>query len=159
MNRGLRRSGRRVAAWRKMNNPCEDYKSISDYGIIGDSRTCALVGIDGSIDWYCIPRFDSPSVFGALLDSRKGGRFKIAPSDRVYHVYQHYAGLTNVLVTEFRCDKGRFKVTDFMPCFKAGRQMAALGEIHRIVTGLEGECKFSVEVSPRPNYGGMTPTA
>src|SRR6266699_2707320 len=67
-----------------------DYKPISDYGVIGDMHTAALVGLDGSIDWYCAPRFDSPSVFAALLDSQKGGRFQLSPRGK-YQAYRLHA--------------------------------------------------------------------
>src|SRR2546430_9116110 len=77
-----------------------DYKPISDYGVIGDMHTAARVGLDGSIDWYCAPRFDSPSVFAALLDARKGGRFQLSPIDG-FTTKQSYEGDTNVLSTFF----------------------------------------------------------
>ena len=77
-----------------------EYKPISDYGVIGDMHTAALVGLDGSIDWYCAPRFDSPSVFAALLDARKGGKFQLSPTEK-FRAEQSYEGDTNVLTTSF----------------------------------------------------------
>jgi len=77
------------------------YQPISDYGIIGNMRTAALVGMNGSIDWYCSPNFDSPSIFGAILDDSKGGRFQIYPvAEHVRHK-QFYWPSTNILVTRF----------------------------------------------------------
>ena len=82
------------------------YQPIEHYGIIGNLHTAALVGMDGSIDWLCLPRFDSPSVFGAILDDRRGGRFRIAPADRgggregLRHK-QFYWPDTNILVSRF----------------------------------------------------------
>ena len=73
------------------------YQSIENYGIIGNMRTAALVGTDGSIDWFCYPRFDSPSIFAALLDDAKGGRFQIAPTMRGLRQKQFYWPDTNVL--------------------------------------------------------------
>src|SRR6266700_3952218 len=73
-----------------------DYKPISHYGVIGDMHTAALVALDGSIDWYCAPRFDSPSVFAALLDVRKGGKFQLFPTEN-FTAKQSYEGETNVL--------------------------------------------------------------
>src|SRR5207253_6893215 len=93
-----------------------DYKPISDYGVIRDMHTAALVGLDGSIDWYCAPRFDSPSLFAALLDLRKGGRFQLSPTEK-YRTKQTYGGDTNVLATMFDSQEGRIRLTDFMPCF------------------------------------------
>jgi GH15 family glucan-1,4-alpha-glucosidase len=81
------------------------YKPIENYGIIADLHTVALVGIDGSIDWCCLPHFDSPSVFGAILDDEKGGYFKIgglAPG----HSRQLYLPDTNVLITRIFCEEG-----------------------------------------------------
>jgi len=91
------------------------YQPIENYGIIGNMRTVALVGMNGSIDWYCYPHFDSPSIFGAILDDEKGGRFRIsADSDGVRHK-QFYWPSTNVLVTRFLLADGIAELEDFMP--------------------------------------------
>src|SRR5262245_7292568 len=91
------------------------YLPIESYGIIGNMRTVALVGINGSIDWYCYPHFDSPSIFGALLDDSKGGRFQISPiGDEVRHK-QIYLPSTNILVTRFLLREGIAELEDFMP--------------------------------------------
>src|SRR2546428_7299699 len=114
------------------------YKPISDYGVIGDMHTAALVGLDGSIDWYCAPRFDSPSVFAALLDSQKGGRFQLSPTGK-FTTKQSYEGETNVLATTFDSQEGRIKLTDFMPCFMEKGELKGFHELHRIVDCLEGD--------------------
>jgi GH15 family glucan-1,4-alpha-glucosidase len=90
------------------------YQPIESYGVIGDMHSVALVGMNGSIDWLCLPRFDSPSVFGRILDDKKGGYFSIAPECKCHHK-QMYLSDTNVLVTRFLSDKGIAEVTDFMP--------------------------------------------
>ncbi len=90
------------------------YKPIESYGIIGDLHTVALVGMDGSIDWCCLPNFDSPSIFGAILDERKGGFFKIASLYEAQHK-QMYLPDSNVLVTRFLSAEGVGEVVDFMP--------------------------------------------
>ncbi len=77
------------------------YQPIENYGIIGNMRTAALVGMDGSIDWLCLPHFDSPSVFAAILDDRKGGRFRIAPARDHLRRKQYYWPGTNILITRF----------------------------------------------------------
>jgi len=91
------------------------YLPIESYGVIGDLHTAALVGLNGSIDWLCFPRFDSPSVFAAILDDEKGGRFKIAPRSEGATRKQMYFPDTNVLVTRFLSPEGVAEVTDFMP--------------------------------------------
>ncbi|MFQ5778150.1 MAG: glycoside hydrolase family 15 protein [Terriglobia bacterium] len=91
------------------------YQPIEDYGIIGDLHTVALVGMNGSIDWLCFPNFDSPSVFGALLDDQKGGRFQIAPRNSGVTRKQFYWPETNVLITRFLSSEGVAEITDFMP--------------------------------------------
>src|SRR6266480_3259784 len=90
------------------------YKPIEDYGVIGDLHTVALVGIDGSIDWCCLPHFDSPSVFAAILDQRKGGFCKLAATHYGTR-RQMYLPATNVLLTRFLSSEGVGEVTDFMP--------------------------------------------
>jgi len=128
-----------------------DYKRISDYGVIGDMHTAALVGLDGSIDWYCAPRFDSPSVFAALLDARKGGRFQLSPSES-FTTKQSYEGETNVLSTIFDSKQGRIKLTDFMPCFMEEGELKGLQEIHRIVDCVEGELGLRIIFQPCLDY-------
>src|SRR3954454_24928239 len=91
------------------------YLPIEDYGIIGDLHTVALCGVNGSIDWFCFPSFDSPSVFAALLDDAKGGRFQIASADASSTHKQLYLPDTNVLVTRFLSVDGVGEITDFMP--------------------------------------------
>ena len=89
--------------------------AIAEHGIIGDLQTAALVTTDGSIDWFCCPRFDSPSVFGALLDDERGGHFRIRPAARRYTTKQMYFPDTAVLVTRFFTEDGLGQVVDFMP--------------------------------------------
>ncbi|MFO7876665.1 MAG: trehalase-like domain-containing protein, partial [Desulfovermiculus sp.] len=90
------------------------YKRIHEYGIVGDLHTVALIGLDGSIDWLCYPYIDSPSVFGALLDDQKGGRFVVQPADD-FDCAAQYLEQTNILITRFRTRQGTATVTDFMP--------------------------------------------
>src|SRR5206468_8473670 len=96
------------------------YQSIQNYGIIGNMRTAALVGVNGSIDWFCFPHFDSPSVFGAILDDRKGGRFQIAPVRDGSTAKQFYWPDTNILITRFLSPDGVGEIQDFMPVSLAG---------------------------------------
>ncbi len=97
-------------------HPSTTYQPIEDYAVIGDLHTVALVGKNGSIDWCCLPRFDSPSVFGAILDARKGGFFRIAPSETPgMGRKQLYLPETNILMTRFLTVDGVGEITDFMP--------------------------------------------
>ncbi|TMH97176.1 glycoside hydrolase family 15 protein [Candidatus Bathyarchaeota archaeon] len=132
-------------------NSAGGYKPISDYGVIGDMHTAALVGLDGSIDWYCAPRFDSPSVFAALLDSQKGGRFQLSPTGK-FTTKQSYGGDTNVLATTFDSQEGRIRLTDFMPCFMEKGELKGFQELHRIVDCLEGAPGLRITFQPRFNY-------
>ena len=128
-----------------------DYKPISDYGVIGDMHTAALVGLDGSIDWYCAPRFDSPSVFAAILDARKGGRFQLSPVES-FTTKQSYEGDSNVLTTVFETKRGKIKLTDFMPCFMEQGELKGFDELHRIVDCSEGEVELRITFQPRLDY-------
>ncbi|HEX4921671.1 MAG TPA: glycoside hydrolase family 15 protein, partial [Candidatus Bathyarchaeia archaeon] len=132
-------------------NKSPEYKPISDYGVIGDMHTAALVGLDGSIDWHCAPRFDSPSIFAALLDARKGGKFQIAPGGK-FASKQSYEGETNVLTTSFETREGFVKLTDFMPCFMDEGQLKAFQEIHRIIECTQGEAGLKLVFQPRLDY-------
>ena len=96
------------------------YQPIENYGIIGNMRTAALVGMNGSIDWLCLPHFDSPSVFAAILDDRKGGRFRIAPSGDDFRNKQFYWPDTNILITRFLHADGIGEIEDYMPVGDVG---------------------------------------
>src|SRR5438046_9181492 len=93
----------------------ERYPLISEHGLIGDLQTSALVSTDGTIDWFCVPRFDSPSVFASLLDADKGGRFRIAPTRSDCVTNQLYFPDSAVLITRFMTADGVGEVVDFMP--------------------------------------------
>ena len=124
---------------------------IEDYGIIGDLHTVALIGKDGSIDWWCYPRFDSPSVFAKVLDDDIGGHFQIAPLNEEFTRKQLYFPDTNVLITRFMSAEGVGEVTDFMPVRDAQRQKFH----HRIVRRIEvvrGAMEFRVTCRPAFNY-------
>src|SRR5262244_2141754 len=126
------------------------YKSIGSYGVIGDMHSVALVGIDGSIDWCCLPRFDSPSIFAAILDENKGGFFKISATHEDLHRRQMYLPETNVLVTRFLSPAGVGEIVDFMPVQDRPRE--GRHEIVRIVHGVRGQVRFRAECRPRFDY-------
>jgi len=92
-----------------------DYLPIAEHGLVGDLHTVALVGTNGTIDWYCCPSFDAPSVFGAILDKDKGGFFSLRPAGDGWHSKQLYFPDTNVLITRFLTADGVGEVQDFMP--------------------------------------------
>ena len=96
------------------------YLPIAEHGLIGDLHTVALVGTDGTIDWYCCPRFDSPSVFGSILDAGRGGYYRIAPANADWTPKQLYFPDTNVLITRFLTPAGVGEVQDFMPLPRPG---------------------------------------
>src|SRR3954454_18296020 len=125
--------------------------AIADHGIIGDLQTCALVTTDGSIDWFCCPRFDSPSVFGALLDDERGGRFRVRPSGVDYTTKQMYFPDTAVLVTRFFTEAGVGQVLDFMP--PAGSTATDNHRLVRMIQCVLGEMNFELEIAPRFDYG------
>ena len=100
--------------------PRARYLPIAEHGLIGDLHTAALVGTDGTIDWYCCPRFDSPSVFAAILDADRGGLFRIAPDCDGWSSKQLYLPDTNILITRFLMPDGVGEVQDFMPPARAG---------------------------------------
>ena len=127
-----------------------DYLPIEEHGVIGDLRTVALVGTEGTIDWYCPDRFDAPSVFASILDRKKGGSFRIAPAHQGWISRQLYFPDTNVLITRFLTEEGVAEVLDFMPIARAGVRGSRLV---RSVLSIRGELPMHVEVSPRFDYG------
>ena len=127
------------------------YLPIEDHGIIGNMRTAALVGTDGTIDWYCYPSFDAPSVFGALLDDQKGGSFEIAPATGTHARKQFYWPDTNVLVTRFLSPDGVGQITDFMTV--GLRSDEAEGWLVRRVTVSRGAMRFRLVCRPAFDYG------
>jgi GH15 family glucan-1,4-alpha-glucosidase len=128
--------------------------AIAEHGIIGDLQTAALITTDGSVDWFCCPRFDSPSVFGALLDDERGGHFRIRPADAAYTTKQMYLPDTAVLVTRFFTDSGLGQVVDFMP--PAGDTATDTHRIVRVVQCVRGSMTFDVDVAPRFDYGRLS---
>lgn len=128
------------------------YQPIEDYGVIGNLHTVALVGKNGSIDWCCIPRFDAPSVFGALLDAQKGGFFRIVPVDtnEVEHK-QLYLPDTNILITRFLTADGVGEIIDFMP-IKKGGSTTHQHHIMRSVQVVRGSLAFEMLCRPAFNY-------
>ena len=128
------------------------YKPIRDYAIIGNLRSAALVSKDGSVDWAPAPYLNSPSVFAALLDDTKGGKWSIAPVDP-YTTKQEYLGFTNILVTRFTTKQGVVEIVDFIPA-QAGKAMEERekAEIHRKITCIKGTSEVRVIFAPRFDY-------
>ena len=126
------------------------YKPIESYGVIGDLHTVALVGMDGSIDWCCLPQFDSPSIFAAILDEHKGGFFKIASLYEAQHK-QMYLPDSNVLLTRFLSPEGVGEVVDFMPVQDPSHGKKT-HQIVRVVRAVRGAVRFRLECQPAFDY-------
>src|SRR5215831_4735758 len=128
------------------------YQPIENYGIVGNMRTAALVSIDGSIDWFCYPYFDSPSLFGAILDHKRGGRFQISPIASELKVKQLYWPSTNILVTRFLLPDGIAELEDFMP---VGLPPNAPGyrAIYRRIRSIKGNVRIAISCKPAFDYG------
>jgi GH15 family glucan-1,4-alpha-glucosidase len=126
---------------------------IEDYALIGNTRTAALVGRDGSIDWLCMPRFDSGACFAALLGDRENGRWLLAPRGKIRKVRRHYRESTLVLETEFETSEGVVAISDFMPIQESGEQV----DLVRIVEGRKGTVSMRMEAVFRFDYGSIVP--
>jgi GH15 family glucan-1,4-alpha-glucosidase len=126
------------------------YPNISDHGLIGDLQTAALVTTDGCVDWFCCPRFDSPSVFASLLDADKGGYFRIAPDRDDYVSRQLYLPDTAILVTRFMTPDGVGEVHDFMPI--AGGKPTDRHRLVRNIRVVRGTMRFRIDIQPRFDY-------
>jgi GH15 family glucan-1,4-alpha-glucosidase len=133
----------------------DGFLPIGGYGLIGDCRSAALVGVDGSIDWLCLTRFDSPAVFGRLLDADKGGSWQIHP-DEPHRVHQRYRDRTNLLDTVFSTRTGVVVVTDFMPCDEHSVIQHAKPHnqprVIRLVECLAGEMTMHIVFDPKPDF-------
>jgi len=127
------------------------YPDISEHGLIGDLQTAALVSTDGTIDFFCCPRFDSPSVFCSLLDEEKGGYFRISPVGDSYVSKQLYLPNTAMLITRFMTPDGVGEVLDFMPVIEG--KPTDRHQIVRYLRVARGTMTFQVEVQPRFDYG------
>jgi GH15 family glucan-1,4-alpha-glucosidase len=127
-----------------------DYLPIEEHGVIGDLRTIALVGTEGTIDWYCPDRFDGPSVFAAILDKARGGRYRISPATEGWKSRQLYFPDTSVLLTRFLAEQGVAEVIDFMPIARPGQ--AGESRLVRTVLGVRGHMPMRVEVVPAFEY-------
>ena len=130
---------------------------ISDHGIVGDLRTAALVALDGTVDWFCAPRFDSPSLFASVLDQDRGGSWTIEPIDGTVTTRQFYVPESAVLVTRFHTDDGLLEVHDFMPVLGQHDDEHRQRLVRR-VTSVRGEIRFRTRIAARPDYGREHPT-
>ncbi|MCW2830935.1 MAG: glucoamylase [Aeromicrobium sp.] len=130
----------------------DGWTAIADHGLIGDLRTCALVGLDGSIDWFCVPRFDSPSVFGAILDREQGGAWAIAPRDGATRTQQFYFPESAVLATRFLTEEGVVELHDFMPVLQAADADHRQRLVRRVVA-VRGTSHIAMRLDARPDYG------
>ena len=129
-----------------------DYLPIAEHGLIGDLHTVALVGSDGTVDWYCCPRFDSPSVFASILDRERGGYYRITPARGGWTSKQLYFPDTNVLITRFLSAEGVGELQGFMPIARSGDERHRHRLIRRVLC-VRGEMRFRLEVQPRFDYG------
>jgi GH15 family glucan-1,4-alpha-glucosidase len=125
------------------------YQPIENYGVIGNMRSIALVGMDGSIDFLCYPDFDSPTVFGALLDEKDGGCFQVQPLLTNVRIRQLYLPGTNILLTRFLAEEGVAELMDYMPIEQGEKQV---NEIIRVVSVIRGNVRFKMRCQPRFNY-------
>ena len=135
-----------------------DWLAIEDHGLIGDLRTAALVGTDGTIDWFCAPRFDSPSIFGAILDRDNGGSWQISPKDGATRTQQFYFPDSAMLATRFLTEDGVVEVHDFMPVMQAGDPDHRQRLVRRVVA-VRGSSTIRMRLDARPDYGRAECTA
>ena len=141
-----------------MDRFSEAFRPIADYGLLADCNSAALVDRYGSIDWLCMPRYDSPAIFAA---ARSRGRPLVDPPGRAFTTERRYLPGTLVIETTFRTDSGEVRLTDAM-VFPEGQRGHDLGldsphELLRLVEGISGEVDMMLELAPRPEYGLVRP--
>ncbi len=129
-----------------------DFVPIADHGLVGDLRTCALVAADATIDWFCAPRFDSPSVFGALLDPEQGGAWRLTPVEDGATTAQFYFPDSAILVTRFLTEQGVAEVHDFMPLLRP-HDPEHRQRLTRRVVAVRGRIRLRMALTARPGYG------
>ena len=129
----------------------DSYLPIAEHGLIGDLHTAALVGVEGTIDWYCCPDFDSPSVFAAILDRKRGGSWRIAPRGAGWTSKQLYFPDTNILITRFLSADGVGEVQDFMPIARSPAHPPH--SLMRRIVCVRGRVEFEAQIEPRFDYG------
>ncbi|WP_328414207.1 glycoside hydrolase family 15 protein [Micromonospora sp. NBC_00389] len=129
----------------------DSYPAVEAHGLIGDLQTAALVAMDGTVDWFCAPRFDSPSLFGGLLDRHKGGHFQVSPDGVDYTSKQLYLPGTPILITRFLSADGVGELVDFMPV--AGDVATDRHRLVRMIRIVRGSMRFRIDCQPRFNYG------
>lgn len=139
----------------RLRTPAQAYPPIADYALIGDCHSAALVSRSGSIDWCCLPRFDSDSCFGRLLDWEQGGYFAINPP-RGARARREYLTDTLVLLTTYRLGRNEARVIDFFSMRTGGRQKPRR-ELVRIIEGVRGHMQFEISILPRLDYGDVKP--
>ncbi|MFG1647788.1 glycoside hydrolase family 15 protein [Amycolatopsis sp. NPDC049252] len=132
------------------------YLPIAEHGLVGDLRTAALVGTDGRVSWFCAPRFDSPSVFGALVDAGTGGDWELAPVCEVTARHQFYFPDTNILITRFLTEDGIVELQDFMPVLRPHDDEHRQRLVRRVVN-IRGRVRMRTRVRPRFDYGREAP--
>ena len=133
-----------------------EYPDIADHGLIGDLQTAALVDTNGTIDWFCSPRFDSPSIFGSLLDAERGGYCGVRPTTTDYVTRQLYLPNTAILITRFMTEEGVGEVVDFMPI--AGNEATERHRLARMIRVVRGTMTFEGVVKPKFDYGRVPHT-
>ncbi len=151
-----------------LNVDARTYQPINNYGVIGDCRSVVLVAPDGSVDWGCLPDFDSPAIFCRLLDAESGGYFQIAPTDDTIPGQQRYLTGSNVLQTRFTSIAGELALTDFMPVktlsARSQQEMHATAEedarhcLVRIVECTRGEMAVTMTLKATPHYAATAST-
>ena len=129
-----------------------DYPLIADHGLIGNLQTAALVATDGTIDWFCAPRFDSPSIFGCLLDHDHGGHLRTTPTADTFRRQQLYYPDTAILVTRFLTEAGVGEILDFMPIVST-TVASDRHKLVRLIRCVRGEMTFAIDIAPRFDYG------